>query len=120
MNLPKELISEFVRATDDSKTNYKKETTLYGTAVIKGNQSYVRLDGSSIDTPVTSTVGMTDGERVTVMIKDHMAVVTGNVSTPAATEAQVEKKIKDVNFDLSDIREELKILTDEEVDAICS
>lgn len=82
MSLSSDLISQFVKATkDDKKTN--KETTLLGTVVFDGRY-YVRLDGSDQLTPVSTTTDVHDGERVTVMIKNHAATVTGNMSSPAA------------------------------------
>lgn len=82
MSLTSDLISQFVNATKDDN-NTKSETTLYGTAVYD-ERLYVRLDGSEELTPVSTTTDVHDGDRVTVMIKDHTAVVTGNISSPAA------------------------------------
>ena len=82
MKLSSDLISQFVKATkDENKT--QKETTVYGTVVYDG-RPYVRLDGSDLLTPVSTTADVHDGERVTVMIKNHTATVTGNISSPAA------------------------------------
>lgn len=89
MSLSTDLISEFVKATKDDKQP-PQETTLYGTIVYDG-KTYVRLDGSDLLTPVITTAGTSDGDRVTVLIKDHSAVVTGNVSSPAAAERDVIK-----------------------------
>lgn len=82
MSLSSDLISQFVKATKD-ETVTKSETTLYGTIVYDG-KPYVRLDGSELLTPVSTTADVQDGERVTVLIKDHTATVTGNISSPAA------------------------------------
>ena len=83
MSLSSDLISQFVKATkDEDKT--KKETNMYGTVKIHGNKPYVILDGSNLETPIVTTTDVEDGERVTVMIKDHTAIVTGNISSPSA------------------------------------
>jgi hypothetical protein len=82
MSLSSDLISQFVKATKDNEKP-KSETTVYGTIVYDG-KPYVKLDGSELLTPVTTTADVEDGERVTVLIKDHTATVTGNVSSPAA------------------------------------
>lgn len=88
MALSNDLIQQFVKATkDDTKSD--SETTAYGTVVYNG-KPYVRLDGSDLLTPVTTTVNVQDGERVTVTIKDHTATVTGNISSPAARTGDVE------------------------------
>lgn len=92
MSLSNELIMRFVRATKDP-TNNKPETTLYGTLEESGSRKYVRLDGSELLTPVESTSDARDGDRVTVMIKNHTATVTGNLSSPSARTAEVEGKL---------------------------
>lgn len=77
------MISQFVKVTnDDAKT--KSEKTVYGTVVTYGDSRYVKIDGSDLLTPVASTVTAKDGERVTIMIKNHSATITGNLSSPAA------------------------------------
>lgn len=82
MNLPSELISQFVKVTRNKKE--KNERTVYGTIVEKDGKTYVKLDGSDELTPARTTVDMLNGERVIVMIKNHTAIVTGNITSPAA------------------------------------
>lgn len=82
MALSSDLISQFVQITKEKKES--KETTVYGTIVEYNGGKYVRLDGSDLLTPISTTADALDGERVTVMIKDHTALVTGNVSSPSA------------------------------------
>lgn len=83
MNLPIDLISQFAKITnDDTKT--KKETTVYGTTVEDNGSIYVKLDGAELLTPVLATADTKPGERVIVMIKNHTATITGNLSSPAA------------------------------------
>ena len=88
MALSSELVSKFVKVTNDS-TETKAETTVYGTIVEHDGTNYVRLDGSDLMTPFSSTVNVKAGERVTVMIKNHTAVVTGNISSPSARGEEV-------------------------------
>ena len=83
MGLSNDLISEFVKATKDTKTE-KKETTLYGTVKKYMNQLYIQIDGSELLTPVSTTADMEDGERAMVQIKNHTAMIIGNVSSPSA------------------------------------
>lgn len=83
MGLSSDLISQFVKATKDDKQK-TKETTVYGTIVEYDGGTYVRLDGSDLLTPISTTTDAKPGERVTVMIKNHTATVTGNISSPAA------------------------------------
>lgn len=85
MVLSNDLISKFVKITrDDKKTN--NETTVYGTIVESNGAKYVRFDGADENqlTPAIMTVDAENGERVSVLIKDHTATVTGNISSPAA------------------------------------
>lgn len=89
MELPSNLIDQFVKVTND-KVETKKETTVYGTTVEYNGVTYVKIDGSELLTPVTTTAATQPGERVTVMIKNHTATVTGNISSPAARTGDVE------------------------------
>lgn len=90
MPLSDSLISQFAKATNDDKKT-SKETTVYGTIVEYEGSKYVKIDGSELLTPVTFTTNVEDNERVTVMIKDHTAIVTGNISSPAARTKEVEE-----------------------------
>lgn len=89
MRLSSDLISQFVKITNDDKKK-EKETTIYGTTVKDGDKMYVRIDGSDILTPMASTASMRDNERVIVMIKNHQAIVTGNVTSKSASESSVK------------------------------
>lgn len=96
MTLGNDLITQFVRVTKD-ESPVKNETVVYGTAVEYGGQMYVKIDGSGgLLTPVSTTAEIQNGERVTVMIKDHNAVVTGNISSPAARTETVKELGEDV------------------------
>ena len=83
MSLSSDLISEFVKVTKDDEKP-KSETVVYGTTVVYEGSTYVKLDGSELLTPVSTTTDTKPGERVTVMIKDHTATITGNMSSPSA------------------------------------
>lgn len=90
MQLPKSLISEFVKITNPTEKT-TDETTVYGTVVKDSGLTYVQLDGSSILTPVSTTADTQHGERVTVLIKNHTATVTGNLTSPAARTGDVQQ-----------------------------
>lgn len=90
MNLSSDLLSQFVKVTkDDSKRD--SESTVCGTTVEYNGEIYVRLDGSELLTPVNTTTDMKPDERVTVSIKNHVATVTGNMSSPAARTDDVKE-----------------------------
>lgn len=91
MALSVELISQFVKATKDTETK-KTETIVYGTVVQKVEATdernetvFVQFDGSTLSTPVITTAATKNGDRVTVMIKNHTAVITGNITDPSAS-----------------------------------
>lgn len=85
MGLSEELISQFVQVTNDTKQKKNNsESTVYGQIVEYEGSKYVRIDGSELLTPVSATASSVDGDRVTVLIKNHTATVTGNISSPSA------------------------------------
>lgn len=90
MPLSNELISQFAKVTKDN-TKRKNESTSYGTIVDYNGSKYVKLDGSELLTPISSTTNIEADERVTVMIKNHTAIVTGNISSPSARTAEVKE-----------------------------
>lgn len=89
MALSDELISAFVEVTND-QTETKQEATVYGTIVEHDGSKYVRLDGSDLLTPISTTSSVKAGDRVTVLIKNHTATVTGNTSDPSASSDRVK------------------------------
>lgn len=95
MPLSIDLLSQFAKVTKDT-IKQNKESTTYGTAVVYGNATYVRLDGSELLTPISTTTELKDGERVVVSIKNHEATVTGNTSSPSASGKTVDTLQKDV------------------------
>lgn len=90
MGLSSELISQFVKVTNDTPKK-NTETTVYGTTVEHNGTMYVKLDGSELLTPVSTTSNIKADERVTVMIKNHTATVTGNITSPSASSGDVDK-----------------------------
>ena len=94
MPLSEELISKFVKSTNDKKDT-NSETTVYGKVVIEKDENsgkdnvFVIIDGSSIKTPVSSTSDVSDDDRVIVLIKNHTATIIGNLSHPSAKESVV-------------------------------
>lgn len=108
MSLSSDLVSEFVKVTKDDEKP-KSETIVYGTTVEYNGSTYVKLDGSELLTPVSTTSDTKPGERVTVMIKDHTATITGNMSSPSARSGDVK--------DLVDQISEFEIVITDKVDA---
>lgn len=118
MALSYDLISEFVKVTND-RTKQNAETTVYGTIKITDGKTYVQIDGSTVVTPVSTTTDAKDGDRVTVLLKDHSAVVTGNLSAPSATKKNLDEVKDEANsrLDAFDIVVADKVST-EQLDAV--
>ena len=114
MVLSNDIISQFVKITND-KTEEKKETIVYGTVVVSNSTKYVKIDGSDLLTPIMATADAQDGDRVTVMIKNHTATITGNVSSPAARSADVKGMGSDYQK-LSNKIDQFEILVADKVD----
>lgn len=106
MELQRELISKFAKITT-AKEQPPSEVIVYGTAYKDGENYLVRLDGAADGalTPVSSTVEVSDGERVTVMIKNHAATITGNFSEPAAKNSEVVEARTDLDEARTDLDE---------------
>lgn len=107
MRISDELVSQFVRATRDIN-GYSGEVTAYGTIVVYGTTTYVRLDGSDILTPIVSTTEVNNGERVIVRLKNHTATVTGNVDNPSIGKVKVGQLESSIEQTASQIRLEVK------------
>ena len=85
MELTSFLKKSFAKTTNDTVTDSTSSGTLYGTAVVNGDNTYVIFDGSDVTTPAASTVSISDGDRVTGEINDHSALITGNTTDPSAS-----------------------------------
>lgn len=110
MILPSNLISDFVKATKDKQVQ-PRESVLYGT--IQYDTGYVKLDGSTVLTPIENkAVIAKEGDRVTVTIKDHKAIVTGNIASPAAREKDTLKivDLNAINIEISNIKADITLL----------
>ena len=97
MALSNDLASQFVKATMDVNKENNKESTIYGKVVKVGDKEYVQLDGSELSdgsellTPISSTTTVNDNDRVMVVIKNHEAIVTGNLTDKSASSNTVKE-----------------------------
>ena len=87
MSLSDDLISQYVEVNAEEKE--KKEETLLGKIVSYNGKQYVKLDGSDQLTPIDSTSSVDTDDRVTVLLKNHTAIVTGNLSDPSAKNSKM-------------------------------
>lgn len=93
MALSSELVSQYAKLTvNNNKKQTPSESTVYGTTVIYEGKTYVKLDGSDLLTPIQTTSSTSDGDRVSVSIKNHTATITGNLSDPSASSTIVQEQ----------------------------
>lgn len=96
MALSNELLSQLIKVTKPVENKKLTEATVYGTTVEQNDNLYVQLDGSDVLTPASSTVKMKSGERVIVKIKDHTAIVTGNLTIQSARSDDVDDLVDEI------------------------
>ena len=95
MSLTAELVNKFVKATKDDDREVQNEAIVYGTTVEREGRLYVEIDGSEGRlTPVATTTNAKSGERVLVMLKNHTATITGNITSPSARAVDVADAAK--------------------------
>lgn len=94
MALSDELVSELVKITNDRERDGDDNKVVYGVVVDDGTRQFVRIDGSGELTPVITTATIKAGDRVAVEIRNHTALVTGNVADPSASSSRLEEVIK--------------------------
>ena len=94
MDLNSILVSEFAKITNDNKETVNEGATVYGTYRVDSDGAYVQIDGSDTRTPVATTSEARNGDRVTVLIKNHRAIITGNLTDPSTTVKSVEERIE--------------------------
>lgn len=83
MDLSRNIIKRYVQVASPEKITSNSET-VYGTVVNEGETLYVKIDGSNILTPVSSTIDIKADDRVLVLVKNHEAIVIGSPSSPTA------------------------------------
>ena len=102
MKLSDNVISEFVKMTNDTPSTNTNQSKIYGTAIIYNDEQYVQLDGSDLLTPADNTVHIKNGERVTVSIQNHVATIDGNISDISASNQHLTSVDNDlVNFKIT-------------------
>lgn len=120
MSLSSDVISQFIKATND-KPKQSKESTVYGIVTNAGTatdtdannkQVWVLIDGASEPTPVTTTTNVEPNERVTIQIKDHVAIITGNMasdgrSARTAEVSSINSNLGSINADFVTVNEKL-------------
>lgn len=113
MGLSSELASQFAKVTNDSSRN-TNGTKLYGTIAMLGEVPHVKLDGTEELTPISRTVEVAEGDRVEVMIANHSATVTGNLTDPSIgimragnLESKITQTAEQIQLQVSDLEKNL-------------
>ena len=113
MGLSSELASQFAKVTNDSSRN-TNGTKLYGTIAMLGEVPHVKLDGTEELTPISRTVEVAEGDRVEVMIANHSATVTGNLTDPSIgimragnLESKITQTAGQIQLQVSDLEKKL-------------
>ena len=89
-DLSRNIIKRYVQVASPEKITSNSET-VYGTVVNEGETLYVKIDGSNILTPVSSTIDIKANDRVLVLVKNHEATVIGSPSSPTARLEELTK-----------------------------
>lgn len=108
MGLSYDIVSQLAKVVKKDEKQ-KTESIVYGTVKTDANgNKYVQFDGSDQLTPLSddnqptvesTTANVKENDRVSVLIKNHTATVIGNVSSPAASNDDIETSIS--NFDIA-------------------
>lgn len=97
MALSQTTLKQFAKAVTPPKQK-SEGTTVTGTAKEYDGGMYVQIDGSEQLTPIaSSTAGIKDGDRITVLVKDHKVTATGNISLPATNQGDLDDLRSDIS-----------------------
>lgn len=110
MKLTGYTISEFSSLISSSES-ITTNNTLYGTVVYVDEKLYVNIDGSSSLTPATTESEVKEGERVSVSIQNHSAVIRGNSDNPSASTGTVTDNYNEFVDTTEDINQQLASLS---------
>lgn len=89
LGLSNDLISQFVKMTNDSTDKKSGKSHMYATAVKYDGSMYVKIDGSDLLTPVDTSSMLHENDRVIVDISNHNALVSGNISNPSVSNVEI-------------------------------
>lgn len=109
MSLSNDLISQFIKVTNDNTGKKNEKTTTYATVVESGGVMYVQLDGSDLITPVDTTNILHEGDRVIVDINDHNAVASGNISNPSVSGVELSQTEDTLRIEFEEGLEKLEL-----------
>ena len=82
MKLTSELVDAFA-ALVNGNTEKSADVNAYGTASMVDGKTYVKMDGSDLLVPASTTVKVSDNERVRILIQNHEVTIVGNLTEPS-------------------------------------
>ena len=98
MELSNSIIKAFSYIANSNNSNSQSSNIIqYGTVKERSGEKYVIIDGSTQLTPAYTTADIVDGQRVTVTIENHRAVITGNLTDPASRLSETESAVSDAS-----------------------
>lgn len=117
--LSRHLMKEFATLTAGDKKP-EVSNTVRGTVVVDGENKYVAIDGSSVNTPISEIIDARQGDRVLVNIENHVATIVGNISKPpsAYKEQEAISRITDTSRELSSQITEVRTNTETKVEEL--
>ena len=121
MELSGSLLKEFASVTAIPRE--KKEAYVYGTVQVGSEEGgedeiLVTLDGSDFATPVSSTIDVADNDRVLVMIKNHQAVITGNLTDHSVSNTHLDDVHEEISGEIADAIEDYSGDVDEAISGV--
>lgn len=99
MALDRSIAKKLAAAVSGSKGERNTETR--GTAKVIDGKPHVVLNGSTVATPVETTVTVNDGDELLVMVKNHRATVLGNITSNALDTATFYSLLEDGSLNLA-------------------
>ena len=119
VELSRHLMKEFATLTAGDKKP-EVSNTVRGTVVVDGENKYVAIDGSSVNTPISEIIDARQGDRVLVNIENHVATIVGNISKPpsAYKEQEAISRITDTSRELSSQITEVRTNTETKVEEL--
>ena len=119
VELSRHLMKEFATLTAGDKKP-EASNTVRGTVVVDGENKYVAIDGSSVNTPISEIIDARQGDRVLVNIENHVATIVGNISKPpsAYKEQEAISRITDTSRELSSQITEVRTNTETKVEEL--
>ena len=101
MALDNTLARKFASAVASGNEKKEKQTETKGVAKIINEKPHVILNGSTVATPVETTVGVNDGDELLVAIKDHRAMVIGNITSNAIDNKTFYRLLEDGSLNIA-------------------